>query len=205
MRKHLALVIEHEDEDRVGGVMFYDSPKARLTKNEPTPMRTFDKEAGEFPIVGKEVSLGYVDFEDEEAYENWPLENLHDKLREIDHEWLEKAGVAEVVRSQDTDTNQDDDSDLVTDGGVDRARWTPYGVSSSNQCLGCGAHVTPSLVRGYGTNDGRLFACLECSTPRDLRQGAGRDPDYDPETDRGRSTASGYHPIFGGGETDASR
>lgn len=99
MRKHLALVVEHEDEDRVGDVMFYSGPRPQLSKNEPTPMRTVDDEARGFPIVGKEVSVGYVDFEDEEAYENWPLEKLHEKLREIDHKWLEKAGVGDVVLS----------------------------------------------------------------------------------------------------------
>jgi len=110
MRKHLALVVEHEDEDRVGGVMFYDSPKARLTKNEPTPMQRFDEEGSSFYIAGKEVSLGYVDFEDEQAYQDWPLEELHEKLREIDHGWLEQAGIAEVVTSHtDTDRSGGDD------------------------------------------------------------------------------------------------
>src|SRR6056297_858484 len=96
-RKHLALVVEHQDDDRVGGVMFYDSPKARLTKNQATPIQQFDEEDGDFYIAGKEVSLGYVDFEDEQAYKDWPLENLHEKLREIDREWLEKAGIGHVV------------------------------------------------------------------------------------------------------------
>lgn len=106
VRKHLSLVIEHDDEDRVGGVMFYDSPKARLCKNEPSPMQRFDEENGDFYVAGKEVSLGYVDFEDEQAYEDWPLENLHEKMREIDYEWLEKAGVADVVGLSTTDSDR---------------------------------------------------------------------------------------------------
>lgn len=77
---------------------------------------------------------------------------------------------------------------------AERPLWSPD--ATTHECRGCGSHVTPQMVRGYGTNDGRLFACTNCSTPRDLRQGAGKDPHYDPERDRGQSTASGYHPIF---------
>jgi len=97
MRKHLALVVEHEDADRVGGVMFYDSRKATMEKNEPSQIHKYDEDAGEFYVAGTEVGVGYVDFEDEQAYKDWPLEELQAKLQEIDREWLEQADITEVV------------------------------------------------------------------------------------------------------------
>ncbi|WP_425603079.1 DUF7563 family protein [Halosolutus gelatinilyticus] len=80
---------------------------------------------------------------------------------------------------------------------ADRPTWADMTLDDGHHCLSCGAHVHERTIAGYGDNDGNLFACPDCSTPRDLRQGAGRDPDYDLEEDRGQSTASGYHPIFG--------
>ena len=97
-----------------------------------------------------------------------------------------------------------DDDDIRTDGGVEnRAPVQFVDATPNNECLGCGAHVTPQTVRGYGDNDGNLYACNQCSTPRDLRQGAGKDPDYNPERDRGRASVSGYHPIFPGAGGDS--
>jgi hypothetical protein len=96
-RKHLALTVAHEDEARVGTVAFYDSPKARLTKNKPSPITVLDESAEDFRTVGREVSLGYVDFEDEAEYDSRAVEAMERKLREIDREWLEQAGIATEV------------------------------------------------------------------------------------------------------------
>jgi hypothetical protein len=93
MRKHLALIIEHDDADKVGLVTFYDKPKTRLEKNTATPIQTFNKETGEFSTVGKEVSLGYVDFEDEDDLEERAAEEIQRKLREVDEKWVDKAGI----------------------------------------------------------------------------------------------------------------
>lgn len=76
-------------------------------------------------------------------------------------------------------------------------------AGTNNECLGCGGHVQPGTIRVYGDNAGRLYACPSCSTPRDLRQGAGKNPEYDPETHRGSSTMSGYHPLFGGPDDES--
>lgn len=92
-RKHLYLITEHEDEERVGGVSFADKRLSRSSKNEETPIHKFDEEAGDFVVAGKRVSLGYVDFEDEEDYEENALEAMTRKLAEIDEEHLEKAGL----------------------------------------------------------------------------------------------------------------
>lgn len=96
------------------------------------------------------------------------------------------------------------DDVLETDGWVDCAAVRFANAGTNNEYLGCSGHVQPGTVRIYGKNDGRLDACPACSTPRNLRQGAGKDPDYDPAVDRGKSTASGYHPIVGGDDRATS-
>lgn len=99
MRKHLSLIIEHDDEDRVGGVSFYDSRKARVTKNEASPIHHYDEGEGDFYVAGKEVGCGYIDFEDEAEYnDNQRVSELtKQKLSEIDREWVERAGIEEVL------------------------------------------------------------------------------------------------------------
>jgi len=64
MRKHLSLIVEHDDEEMVGLIKSYDSRKATLTKNESSEIHKFDEDSSEFSTVGTEVGLGYVDFED---------------------------------------------------------------------------------------------------------------------------------------------
>lgn len=93
MRKHLALIIEHDDAEKVGLVTCYDSPKARLSKNDPSPIQTFDKETGDFSTVGKEVSLGYVDVDDEDEFDEKAGEIIQQKLGEVDEHWLDKADI----------------------------------------------------------------------------------------------------------------
>lgn len=94
VRKHMYLITEHENEDRVGGVSFMDSRMSRPLKNEEGPISVFDEEQGAFREVGKKVGLGYHDFESEEAYEDndHVVDVMKDKLAEIDARWLEKAG-----------------------------------------------------------------------------------------------------------------
>lgn len=52
-------------------------------------------------------------------------------------------------------------------------------VSNHRSCNRCGSHVPPAFRRTHGTNDGELFACLNCAHIEDLRQGAGSNPEYD--------------------------
>jgi len=92
-RKHLYLITEHEDEDFVGRIRITDKRESRASKNDETPFHGLDKEAGEFYIKGKQVSMGYVDFEDEDDYEENIGDAIDRKLREIDEEHHEKAGV----------------------------------------------------------------------------------------------------------------
>ena len=99
MRKYLYLITEHEDDERVGGVSIMNSPMSRPNKNEEAPIRVLDDEAEGFEIVGKNVGLGYYDFKGEAEYENDDLvaEVMQQKIRSVDREWAEKAGVVEVV------------------------------------------------------------------------------------------------------------
>ncbi|WP_226043327.1 hypothetical protein [Natrinema sp. DC36] len=70
-------------------------------------------------------------------------------------------------------------------------------VDTHRTCRNCGTHVTKQTIRVFGV-EGVLYHCPSCPSicARDLRQGAGKDPDYDPVEDRGDT--SEHHPIFNG-------
>lgn len=44
-------------------------------------------------------------------------------------------------------------------------------------CQSCGHYVTDTFRRVFGNNQDDLYGCLNCSTMRDLRSGAGVRPD----------------------------
>lgn len=44
-------------------------------------------------------------------------------------------------------------------------------------CLNCGEHVTPEFVRVFGSNDDRVYACLNCATVSDLMDRAATGPE----------------------------
>jgi len=94
VRKHFYLITEHEDEKRHGGISVIDGRLSRPLKNEEAPIRVLNDEKKNFEIVGKQVGMGYHDFESEEEYEDNDrfVEVTEQKLAEIDTEWLEKAG-----------------------------------------------------------------------------------------------------------------
>lgn len=55
---------------------------------------------------------------------------------------------------------------------------TPLSLSEDDEaqsakCEHCGAHVSPPFVRVFGDNTGTLHRCLECTTFRELQEGAG--------------------------------
>lgn len=72
-------------------------------------------------------------------------------------------------------------------------------VDAHRTCRNCGTHVDKGTIRVFGV-DGVLYHCMSCESPpicaRDMRQGAGKDPDYDPLEDRGQTSEN--HDIFGG-------
>ena len=76
-------------------------------------------------------------------------------------------------------------------------------VDDHRTCRNCGTHVTKRTIRGFSDNDDILWHCPSCPDIcfRDMRQGAGKDPDYDPLTDRGDTSEN--HPIFNGPGGDA--
>lgn len=94
MRQHIYLITEHEDDERVGLVEITDSRISSTSKNDETPIRIHDEEEGGFPIVGKRVACGYVDFESEEEAEDDDALGaaVKQKLGEIDDSHLKKAG-----------------------------------------------------------------------------------------------------------------
>ncbi|WP_276257166.1 DUF7563 family protein [Halomontanus rarus] len=81
-------------------------------------------------------------------------------------------------------------------------QWTPREPSPSpGVCQNCGTEHTLQFARVFGDSTDTLFHCEECDniSYRDLKQGAGSDPDYDPAVDRG--TASENTPIFNRGDS----
>jgi hypothetical protein len=91
-RKHMALITEHDDEERVGLIKSTEKRLSRWTKNGESPIMTFDEEAGEFNTVGKEVHLGYADFEGEPDNDEF-ADAVHRKLGVVDQRHLDKAGI----------------------------------------------------------------------------------------------------------------
>jgi len=96
-RKHFYLITEHEEQDRVGCVSVFESRMSQPLKNEEGPITVLDDDKEGFRDVGKKVGLGYADFPDEETYEEQAAEVMQDKIREVDEQWAEKAGVHELV------------------------------------------------------------------------------------------------------------
>jgi hypothetical protein len=93
VRKHLYLITEHEQEDRIGGVSIMDNRMSRPEKNQEGPVTVFDEDEGDFREVGAKVHLGYADFESEDVYEDRIGDVIREKLAEVDQRWLEKAGL----------------------------------------------------------------------------------------------------------------
>lgn len=93
MRKHLKLITEDEkEEDLVGNVVFTESQSPTVEKNVERMQRMRNWETDE--TWGRwVVGMGYVDFEDEDDYDDRIGEAADRKLREIDERHLEKAGV----------------------------------------------------------------------------------------------------------------
>jgi hypothetical protein len=61
---------------------------------------------------------------------------------------------------------------------VDLAETPPTGRTEQRTvCLNCGHYVTDTFRRVFGDNQDELYGCLNCSTMRDLRSGAGVRPE----------------------------
>jgi len=95
VRKHMYLITEHEKEESVGGVSVMDTRMSRPLKGEEGPIKVLDEDKKGFKTVGKQVGLGYHDFDTEAAYEDTDrcFEVVKQKLAEIDEKWLRKAGL----------------------------------------------------------------------------------------------------------------
>jgi hypothetical protein len=45
--------------------------------------------------------------------------------------------------------------------------------AGETRCQNCGAYVSHVFARVFGNNEHEVHGCLECSTTRELRRGAG--------------------------------
>lgn len=93
MRKHLYLITEHEDDEKVGAIMSTNQRMSRPLKNEEGPIHVLDEEERDFRKVGRKVGMGYHDFATDDPDDDYVVQVMKDKLAEIDQEWVEKAGL----------------------------------------------------------------------------------------------------------------
>lgn len=47
---------------------------------------------------------------------------------------------------------------------------------TSRSCENCGSYVTKQFIRVFGSRDGKVYACGNCATGRELRDGGGAEP-----------------------------
>jgi len=94
VRKHLSLITEHPDEEKVGNVEASERQKDRVTKNSEGVVDYRNVKTGK-AWEEMHVGLGYHDFESEQEYNDNErfVEVVSEKLAQIDDEHLEKAGL----------------------------------------------------------------------------------------------------------------
>ncbi|MUV59957.1 hypothetical protein [Halobacterium sp. CBA1126] len=92
MRRHFYLIVDSPNEDRVGGCDIRENRYPQSSKNEQTVQQKRNLESGE-TYEETIVSLGYEDYENEAEYEDSVVEDMNEKLAEIDDQHLRDAGV----------------------------------------------------------------------------------------------------------------
>lgn len=92
MREHFYLITEHENDDKVGACKTSEGGTAH-EKNTEREVHKFDKEEGDFYTAGKEVYMGYVDFDTDDPSNDQYADAIERKMGEIDGKWIDKAGL----------------------------------------------------------------------------------------------------------------
>lgn len=92
MRKYLYLITEHPMDDRVGKVEMSDTIHYRVEKNTEGAIDLRNIDTGDRTTY-MAVGLGYEDFDDGDDYRQRCGRVIRSKLREIDAEHLDKAGL----------------------------------------------------------------------------------------------------------------
>ena len=63
-------------------------------------------------------------------------------------------------------------TDMQETNGTRVGQRLREGNAGSTQCRHCGAYVSSQFARVFGDNDDEIHRCIECSTLRDLQEGA---------------------------------
>jgi hypothetical protein len=86
------LITEHENENKVGNVVFTDKKRAWPEKNKSGDIQVHRD--GDFETVGEQVCLGFHDFEGEPEFNdpNVVQSAIEQKFQSIDDEFLVAAG-----------------------------------------------------------------------------------------------------------------
>lgn len=92
MRKHIYLITEHENESAVGNVIFASKKREWPEKNKSADMQVHRE--GDFETVGKQVCLGFHDFEDKSEFRDPEVIHrvVEEKLEDINDEFLVAVG-----------------------------------------------------------------------------------------------------------------
>lgn len=70
-----------------------------------------------------------------------------------------------------------------------RCQRLPVDDASPGECQFCGTAVSKQFRRVFGDNVGRAHACHECSTQRELYEGAAAQADHTPDSiERGHTS-----------------
>jgi len=118
VRRHLYLITDHPTEDYIGKVEAREAPYQRAEKNVERPVDKLNIDTGERCEVSI-VGLGYHDFADRDDYDERFKPVVDRKLREVDQQHLDKAGI-EVDREVVTDGGEDYEYRVT---GVGRGSW----------------------------------------------------------------------------------
>lgn len=92
MRRYFYVITE-SDRGYTGDIVITDRRLEHPLKNQEGPHTVFDENVHEHIQIGKQVGLGYYDFDDEDDYESNCWQVMDSKLNEIDRKWVEKAGL----------------------------------------------------------------------------------------------------------------
>lgn len=68
-----------------------------------------------------------------------------------------------------------DSPTLTRDRRTDSGR-TRRGGTYEHRCLSCDTYVSADFARVFGNNDDTIYACLNCTTLADLRDGQAVEP-----------------------------
>jgi hypothetical protein len=99
VRQHLYLITSHVDEDLEGHMSIMERRLTAAEKDKEIPITEFNENTNEYIDVGKQVYLGYRDFDSEESADDPDKMSrvMKEKLNEIDEKWVKQVGLEDLL------------------------------------------------------------------------------------------------------------